>query len=96
MNIPQFFKDARSIWVGFLSIVAAVAWAGDSRYMLKEDSDKMISIMEVRSLNQRNQELEIQIRFEPDDQRIRMFKAMKDINKSKIQSIIDEKQISGE
>ena len=95
-HVAQFFKDARSIWIGILSIVAAAAWAGDQRWMPKEDSDKLISVIEIRQLSQRNEELEIQKQFEPDDQRKRMFDAIMSINTSKIQTIINEKQIAGE
>lgn len=95
-HLAQFFKDARSIWIGFLSILAAAAWAGDQRWMPKEDSDKLISVIEIRSLSQRNDELEIQKTYEPDAQRKQMFEAMININKNKIETIINEKKITGE
>ena len=94
--ISQFFKDARSIWIGFLSILAAAAWAGDQRWMPKDDSDKLISVIEIRQISQRNEELEIQKQFEPNDKRKQMFDAIININKAKIQMIINEKQITGE
>jgi len=95
-KIAQFLKDARAIWLGLLSIIAAAAWAGDQRWMPKEDSDKLISVIEIRQLSQRNDELEIQKAYAADPQQIQMMDAIININNNKIQTIINEKQITGE
>lgn len=92
-KIAQFFKDARAIWIGLLSVLAAAAWAGDQRWALKEDSSRMVSVIEMRQLSQRNDELEIQKAYEPDEQRVQMIDAIININKNKIQTIINEKQL---
>ena len=94
-NLIKAISDYRTIWLGVASLVSAAVWAADQRYMPKEDSDKLVSVIEIRQLTHRNSELEIQRAYETDDQQIKMLGAMIQINRNKIQGIIDEKQIEG-
>lgn len=95
-QIAQVFKDARAIWAGLLGLLAVAAWAGDQRWMPKEDSERMVSVIEIRQRSQRIDELEIQKTYEDDPRRVQMLDAMININRNKIQTIIHENQLAGE
>lgn len=92
-RIAHIIGDYRSIWLGVLTLLTVAAWAGDQRWALKEDSERMVSVIEVRQLSQRNDELEIQKAYEVDTQRIKMIEAIININNNKIQTIKNEQEI---
>jgi hypothetical protein len=92
-KIAKVIGDYRSIWLGILTLLAAAAWAGDQRWALKEDNERMINVIEMRQLSQRNEELEIQKSYETDQQRIRMLEAVININNNKIEAIKNEQEL---
>lgn len=93
-RIAKMIGDYRSIWLGILSLLAVAAWAGDQRWALKEDNERMVSVIEIRQLSQRNDELEIQKAYEVDPQRVKMIEAVISINRNKIETIKNEQELT--
>lgn len=92
-RMSKIIGDYRAIWLGFLSLLAAAAWAGDQRWALKEDSERMANVIEMRQLSQRIDELEIQKHYENSPDRIRMLEAVITINRNKIEAIKNEQEL---
>ena len=91
-KVSTFFADFRSIWAGVLMVLAAVAWAGDARYMLKNEADNIAYKVEVGQIGSRIDELEIEKAYEKDPQKVKMMDALININKNKIETLKNQRE----
>ena len=87
-KVAGFMGDFRTIWLGGLMLVAGAAWAGDLRWMTVADASKIAVQVEISSLQQKVEELEIQKVYESDPQKLKMMDALINITKSKIDTKI--------
>lgn len=89
-KVANFFKDARSIWVGFLSLLVAAAWAGDTRWVTKNDFKDNQVALEIRRLNSEIADLETKQLYILDPQQQAMMKALTINKKTQIKNLKGE------
>ena len=86
-KVASFFGDFKTIWIGFALIIAGAAWAGDQRWLTLAEADTITLKIEINTLQQRIEELNIQKSFEDDQKKKDMLQALIDNKESRIQTL---------
>jgi len=92
-KIASIFADFRTIYLGIIILLSGAAWAGDARWMKKEDGVKIVTIITLSRLQERAEELEIQRGWETDPVKIKVLDSLIKIKRSRIDVIIKAQQI---
>ncbi len=87
-------NDVKTIYITLMLVIGGICYSADNRYMLKEDGIKLADTVELRSLNSKLNDLDIDLSFEQDKQKMRVLKAKKSMTVNKIKSILDEKEVN--
>ncbi len=89
-KVSGFFGDFKTIWLGVVLMITGVAWAGDTRWMQVSDAGRIIVQIELSTMQQRIEELEIQKIYEEDTKKIKMLDALINIKKSKMDTLLKD------
>jgi len=92
-KVVNFFSNFKTIWMGIMLVVGGAVWAGDTRWMKKEDGQQIVKQIKLSNLQERAEEMEIQRGWETDPRQVKLLDSMINIKRSRINVLIQAKQI---
>lgn len=92
-RVVSFFADVKIIWLGLAIFVSVAAWAGDTRYMLKEDGDKIVMQIKLANMEASADDMEVQRSLMKDEEKAKMLDAIIKIKRSRIDNMIKKYSI---
>lgn len=92
-NVVSLFSDFRTIYLGIALMITGAVWAGDTRWVTKEDGAKIVTKIKLSRLQDRAEELEIERGWVTDENRIKVLDSLISIKRSRIDSLVKSQQI---
>ena len=89
-KVVKFFNTGKAIWGGMIMFAAAIAYAGDSRWVQKTEYNNNQKTIIIQQINREISEAEIKLLYITNSQEIAMLKAIVINKQTQIKNIREQ------